>query len=128
MLCTDSVVFLQNVVDILLDYIRESNDRKSLVVEFHHPNKLRQVISDLLEIDTGDSKDEKGILEDCRETLKYCVRTGQCEKMAQCGTTVSIAAISVAFTIECIGAKTGQLKLSVLCFKHDKTHLPLVII
>jgi len=68
--------FLQEVVAILLDYIRASNDRKSLVVDFHHPTELKQLLGHLLPV----GQDRVGldeILRDCRETLKYCVRTGQ---------------------------------------------------
>jgi len=71
-----SAAFLQKIVAILVDYIRESNDRKSLVVQFHHPDELRELIGHMLEIGVGDSVDEERLLEDCRETLKYCVRTG----------------------------------------------------
>jgi len=83
--CTETVLtvspsetdaFLQEVVAILLDYIRASNDRKSLVVEFHHPTELRRILEHLLPV----GQDHVGlneILRECRETLKYCVRTGQ---------------------------------------------------
>ena len=70
---TDS--FLHDVVAILLDYIRTSNDHKSLVVDFHHPTELRQLLGHMLPV----GEDHVGldeILRDCRETLKYCVRTG----------------------------------------------------
>ena len=68
--------FLREVVAILLDYIRASNDRKSLVVEFHHPTELRRILGHLLPV----GQDHVGldeILRECRETLKYCVRTGR---------------------------------------------------
>jgi len=68
--------FLREVVAILLDYIRASNDRKSLVVEFHHPTELRRLLAHLLPV----GQDHVGldeILRDCRTTLNYCVRTGQ---------------------------------------------------
>jgi len=69
-------VFLKDVVAILLDYIRASNDQNSLVVEFHHPTELRRLLEHMLPV----GQDHVGldeILRDCRETLKYCVRTGQ---------------------------------------------------
>jgi len=68
--------FLREVVAILLDYIRESNDPKSLVVDFHHPAELKQLLEHLLPVGRNHvGLDE--ILGDCRETLKYCVRTGR---------------------------------------------------
>ena len=67
--------FLRDMAATLLDYIRESNDRKSLVVDFHHPTELRQLLGHLLPVGQ-DHVNLEEILRDCRETLKYCVRTG----------------------------------------------------
>jgi len=75
MSAAETDAFLQEVVAILLDYIRVTNDQKSLVVEFHHPTELKRILGHLLPI----GQDHVGlneILRECRETLKYCVRTG----------------------------------------------------
>lgn len=74
---TKSTAFLQQVFSVLLDYIRESNDRKSLVVDFHHPQELRQLIGHMLEVGSGDPLEPDKILDDCRVALHYCVRTGR---------------------------------------------------
>jgi hypothetical protein len=69
--------FLTSVVDILLDYVRRSNDRRCKVLDFHHPNTLREMMSHCLDI-PDQPQDLEQILSDCRETLKYCVKTGEC--------------------------------------------------
>jgi len=70
---TDS--FLREVVAMLVDYIRASNDPKSLVVRFHHPTELRRILGHLLPVGRDHARLSE-ILRDCSETLKYCVRTG----------------------------------------------------
>jgi len=73
---SETDAFLHELVAILLDYIRASNDRKSLVVEFHHPTELRQLLGHMFPVGQ-DHVALNEILRDCREVLKYCVRTGQ---------------------------------------------------
>ena len=66
--------FLIRVVDILLDYIKDSNDRNKKIVDFHHPDQLKEVID--LEIpDKPLNLDQ--LLVDCKDTLKYQVKTGK---------------------------------------------------
>lgn len=36
--------FLRSIVDILLAYIREENDRSSKVLDFHHPKEMEKKI------------------------------------------------------------------------------------
>jgi len=67
--------FLRDVAAILIDYIQESNDPESLVVDFHHPTELKQLIGHMLPVGPEHVELDE-ILRDCRETLKYCVRTG----------------------------------------------------
>lgn len=65
--------FLQKVIDILMDFIKETNDRNCKVLEFHHPDKMRQ----LLDLDIPDQGlPLQQLIEDCAKTLKYQVRTG----------------------------------------------------
>ncbi|XP_039299035.1 glutamate decarboxylase [Nilaparvata lugens] len=65
--------FLQKVVDILMDFIKETNDRNCKVLDFHHPDKMRK----LLDLDVPDKGVElQQLIEDCAKTLKYQVRTG----------------------------------------------------
>lgn len=62
------------VVDILIDYIKEENDRKSKVLDFHHPEKMRN----LLDLDVPDQGvNLQQLIKDCAITLKYQVRTGE---------------------------------------------------
>ena len=66
--------FLHRVIDILLDYVRTSNDRSKKIVDFHHPDQLKEVID--LEIpDKPLNLDQ--LLVDCKDTLKYQVKTGK---------------------------------------------------
>ncbi|XP_058794076.1 glutamate decarboxylase isoform X3 [Phymastichus coffea] len=65
--------FLMKVVDILVDYIKNQNDRNSKVLEFHHPDEMVRLLD--LEIpDTGVTLQQ--LLVDCSTTLKYQVKTG----------------------------------------------------
>ena len=68
--------FLTAVVDILVDFVRRSNDHDCKVLDFHHPNTLREMMSHCLEI-PDEPQDLEQILSDCKETLKYCVKTGE---------------------------------------------------
>ncbi len=66
--------FLQEVVDILLEYVQNTFDRSCKILDFHYPNELREKLH--LEIpDKAENLDQ--ILFDCRNTLKYCVTTGE---------------------------------------------------
>ncbi|XP_033207838.1 glutamate decarboxylase isoform X2 [Belonocnema kinseyi] len=65
--------FLMKVVDILLDFIKSTNDRNSKVLDFHHPAEMIQLLD--LEIpDSGVTLQQ--LLIDCSTTLKYQVKTG----------------------------------------------------
>ena len=68
--------FLCAVVELLLDYIRKSNDRSSKVLDFHHPQTLKEIMAHCLDIPDQPQNMEQ-ILSDCKETLKYCVKTGR---------------------------------------------------
>ena len=66
--------FLQNVLEILWNFVRESNDRDSKVLDFHHPEQLMG----LMDFSLPESPQNlKQILNDCRETLKHQVKTGK---------------------------------------------------
>nr|CAD7567834.1 unnamed protein product [Timema californicum] len=65
--------FLLKVTDILLDFVKETNDRDKKVLEFHHPADMWKLLD--LEIP------ERGLtlqqlIDDCSKTLRYQVRTG----------------------------------------------------
>jgi len=67
--------FLLELVGMLLGYVHKSNDRGCKVLDFHHPHLLREMMGHCIDIpDTP--QDLEQILSDCKETLKYCVKTG----------------------------------------------------
>lgn len=68
--------FLLEVFDILFSYIRKTFDGKSKVLDFHHPHQLLDGLEGFnLELpDQPESLEQ--ILVDCRDTLKYGVKTG----------------------------------------------------
>jgi glutamate decarboxylase len=66
--------FLHRVIDILLDYVTKSNDRKTKILDFHHPDQMKEVI-DLDIPDEPLNLDQ--LLVDCKDTLKYSVKTGE---------------------------------------------------
>lgn len=64
------------MVEILTNYVRKTFDRSTKVLDFHHPHQLLEGIEGFnLELcDQPESLEQ--ILVDCRDTLKYGVRTG----------------------------------------------------
>lgn len=68
--------FLLEVLDILLNYVRKTFDRSTKVLDFHHPHQLLEGMEGFnLELSDNPESLEQ-ILVDCRDTLKYGVRTG----------------------------------------------------
>ena len=70
---TITKTFLHQVFEILLDFICKSNDRESKVLDFHHPEQIMQVMDFSLP-DHPQNLDQ--ILVDCKDALKYQVKTG----------------------------------------------------
>jgi len=65
--------FLLKLVDILVDYIKDVNDRDEKVLHFKHPEEMLR----LLKLDLP----EEGVplqklIDDCSLTLKHQVKTG----------------------------------------------------
>lgn len=65
--------FLRAVVEILLDHITVQNDRTTKILDFHSPDQLKEVI-DFAIPDEPLNLDQ--LLVDCKDTLKYQVKTG----------------------------------------------------
>ena len=65
--------FLRAVVEILLDHITVQNDRTAKILDFHSPDQLKEVI-DFAIPDEPLNLDQ--LLVDCKDTLKYQVKTG----------------------------------------------------
>lgn len=62
------------VVDILLDFVKSTNDRNAKILDFHHPSEMMRLLD--LEIpDSGLTLQQ--LLIDCSTTLKYQVKTGE---------------------------------------------------
>lgn len=71
---SNTEAFLKAVVDVLLDYVKKSNDRNSKILDFHHPDQLAEVI-DFKIPEEPQNLDQ--LLVDCKEALKYQVKTGE---------------------------------------------------
>ncbi|KAM3605213.1 uncharacterized protein V6R79_022297 [Siganus canaliculatus] len=68
--------FLQELVNMLLDYICKSSQRSSKLLDFHHPHQLKDGLEGF-SLNLPDQPDTlEQLLVDCRDTLKYGVRTG----------------------------------------------------
>lgn len=66
--------FLQKLVEVLLDFVRATNDRKEKILDFHHPEEMQKLL-DLKIPDKGLTLQQ--LLNDCATTLKYQVKTGK---------------------------------------------------
>ncbi|RWS23639.1 glutamate decarboxylase-like protein [Leptotrombidium deliense] len=64
--------FLLSVVEILIDFIKKSNDRSTKVVDFHQPDQLMQVFDFSI---PEDPQNLDQLLVDCKDALKYQVKT-----------------------------------------------------
>lgn len=66
--------FLLKVIDVLLDFVKATNDRNEKVLDFHHPEDMKR----LLDLDVPDrALPLQQLIEDCATTLKYQVKTGK---------------------------------------------------
>lgn len=66
--------FLVKVIDICLDFIRQSNDRSSKVLDFHQPDQMKQLFDFSI---PEKPLDIETVVNDCRQALKYQVKTGK---------------------------------------------------
>uniref|UniRef100_A0A4W4EFM0 Glutamate decarboxylase 1b n=1 Tax=Electrophorus electricus TaxID=8005 RepID=A0A4W4EFM0_ELEEL len=86
--------FLLEVVDILTNYVRKSFDRSTKVLDFHHPHQLLEGLEGFnLELSDQPESLEQ-ILVDCRDTLKYGVRTGHPRFFNQLSTGLDIIGLA----------------------------------
>ncbi|XP_054610879.1 glutamate decarboxylase 1 isoform X2 [Dunckerocampus dactyliophorus] len=68
--------FLQELVNLLMNYICKSCQRNSKVLDFHHPHQLIEGLEGF-SLDLPEKPDTlEQILVDCRDTLKYGINTG----------------------------------------------------
>uniref|UniRef100_A0A665VMJ8 Glutamate decarboxylase 1 n=3 Tax=Echeneis naucrates TaxID=173247 RepID=A0A665VMJ8_ECHNA len=86
--------FLLEVVEILTNYIRKTFDRSTKVLDFHHPHQLLEGMEGFnLELSDQPESLEQ-ILVDCRDTLKYGVRTGHPRFFNQLSTGLDIVGLA----------------------------------
>ncbi|KAG7227566.1 hypothetical protein INR49_005381 [Caranx melampygus] len=86
--------FLLEVVEILTSYVRKTFDRSTKVLDFHHPHQLLEGMEGFnLELSDQPESLEQ-ILVDCRDTLKYGVRTGHPRFFNQLSTGLDIVGLA----------------------------------
>uniref|UniRef100_A0A8C8VJG8 Glutamate decarboxylase 2 n=1 Tax=Pelusios castaneus TaxID=367368 RepID=A0A8C8VJG8_9SAUR len=83
--------FLQDVMDILLQYVVKSFDRSTKVIDFHYPNELLQEYNWEL-ADQPQTLEE--ILLNCRTTLKYAIKTGHPRYFNQLSTGLDMVGLA----------------------------------
>ncbi|CAG2173762.1 unnamed protein product [Oppiella nova] len=66
--------FLLQVMEICLDFIDKSNDRTTKILEFHKPEELKKLFDFSI---PDEPLDIQQIVNDCRDALKYQVKTGE---------------------------------------------------
>ena len=66
--------FLQSVLEILWNFIRDSNNRDASVLKFHHPEQLMNMMD--FSLPEG-PRNLQQILSDCKHTLNHQVKTGK---------------------------------------------------
>jgi len=65
--------FLYAIVEILLDFINQTNDRDGQVLDFHHPSQITKAMDFTL---PEQGLDLEQLVVDCRTALRYQVKTG----------------------------------------------------
>ncbi|CAB1326238.1 unnamed protein product [Coregonus sp. 'balchen'] len=71
-----SCIYSKELVSVLLSYVCKSFRRSSKVLDFHHPHQLREGLEGF-SLDLPDQPENlEQLLVDCRDTLKYGVKTG----------------------------------------------------
>uniref|UniRef100_A0A674P5Y8 Glutamate decarboxylase 1 n=1 Tax=Takifugu rubripes TaxID=31033 RepID=A0A674P5Y8_TAKRU len=89
-----SLQFLLEIVEILTNYVRKTFDRSTKVLDFHHPHQLLEGMEGFnLELSDQPESLEQ-ILVDCRDTLKYGVRTGHPRFFNQLSTGLDIVGLA----------------------------------
>uniref|UniRef100_A0A8C5HZS8 Glutamate decarboxylase 1-like n=1 Tax=Gouania willdenowi TaxID=441366 RepID=A0A8C5HZS8_GOUWI len=89
-----TIQFLLELVDILTNYVKKTFDRSTKVLDFHHPHQLLEGMEGFnLELSDQPESLEQ-ILVDCRDTLKYGVRTGHPRFFNQLSTGLDIIGLA----------------------------------
>lgn len=85
--------FLEEISKIATKYVAEQTDSRSKVVDFHLPHQLMAAIGNSFELDEN-PRDLEQLLSDCRETLKYSVRTGHPHYVSRLSTGLDIVGLA----------------------------------
>ncbi|KAK7092501.1 hypothetical protein V1264_008237 [Littorina saxatilis] len=85
--------FLTEVSQILMQYYVTSRNSKNKLLDFHHPHQLREMMGHCLDLDES-PRDLEQLLSDCKETLKYCVKTGHGHFFNQLSTGLDIVGLA----------------------------------
>ncbi|MGH0149116.1 UNVERIFIED_CONTAM: hypothetical protein FKN15_051107, partial [Acipenser sinensis] len=86
--------FLFEVVHILLNYVSKSFDRNTKVLDFHYPHQLKDGLEGFsLELSDNPENLEQ-LLVDCRDTLKYGVKTGHPRFFNQLSTGLDVIGLA----------------------------------
>ncbi|XP_062843443.1 glutamate decarboxylase 1 [Trichomycterus rosablanca] len=86
--------FLNELLNIFLAYINKSLNRSSKVLDFHHPHQLKEGLEGFsLELPEKPDNLEQ-LLMDCRNTLKYGVKTGHPRFFNQLSTGLDIIGLA----------------------------------
>uniref|UniRef100_A0A4W4DMR9 Glutamate decarboxylase 3 n=1 Tax=Electrophorus electricus TaxID=8005 RepID=A0A4W4DMR9_ELEEL len=87
-------LFLRELLNILLAYINKSQNRSSKVLDFHYPHQLKEGREGFsLELPDQPENLEQ-LLVDCRDTLKYGVKTGHPRFFNQLSTGLDIIGLA----------------------------------
>uniref|UniRef100_A0A8C1XJT6 Glutamate decarboxylase 1b n=1 Tax=Cyprinus carpio TaxID=7962 RepID=A0A8C1XJT6_CYPCA len=126
-----TIQFLLEVVEILTNYVRKTFDRSTKVLDFHHPHQLLEGMEGFnLELSDQPESLEQ-ILVDCRDTLKYGVRTGHPRFFNQLSSGLDIIGLAgewltstantnIHYSIKKAGAVLGFGKENVILLKTDE--------
>ncbi|XP_060065967.1 glutamate decarboxylase 1-like [Ylistrum balloti] len=85
--------FFMELLDISLHHVSLSESRRHKVLDFHHPHQLHEIMEHCIELDEN-GRDLEQILSDCKETLKYCIRTGHPRFLNQLSTGMDMIGIA----------------------------------
>lgn len=113
--------FLLKVIDVLLDFVKATNDRNEKVLDFHHPEDMKR----LLDLEVPDrALPLQQLIEDCATTLKYQVKTG---KLRGKGSRMTKALAFPGVLIVCLcrhSAGVNQICLCINLHRPDAEHMP----
>ncbi|XP_062576120.1 glutamate decarboxylase 1-like [Saccostrea cucullata] len=103
--------FMLEMAKILNSYMTDEFGGKVKVVDFHHPHQLQETMSDCLAVD-ADPRDLHQILSDCKETLKYCVKSGHPHFLNQLSTGLDVVGVAGEWLTATVNANMFTFEVS----------------